>query len=323
MNGEIKDFFKENDLIVGDRLRRGIQKINGEGRTSWFWNNSQLGYFFGCYCIPENRILAAAFGSPWKWDSSTILIISEVTGDILWFQCDKKFMNPHEARITPRNTLLIPCCFGDRVYEINGAGHIVWQWFAADHFSRPERYVEGRSNWTHINDSIPLKNGNILVSLRNFSTIVEVNRLTGEKVWEWGQGNLSYQHRLQELEDGDLMIADSENNRIIQISRDGTLKWEFKLGCTDWCRSGVRIGDLTIIASSRWNYERRGNGLFGNSWISDDWILIVDKEKEILWKHHFPNGYCVYSVEPCPKVTDEKKLAFASGFKFPFANEKP
>lgn len=322
---DIDEFFAERNLLVGDRLHRGIAEFNQEGKRDWFWSNPQMLYPYGCYKLPDGRILIAALGYPWNWEFSFILVLNEA-GDVLWYKHSRQYSNPHEARVTPRDTILIPCCFTDRVIEIDGAGNIIWQWFAADYYKRPKVYREGITNWTHINDSIPLKNGNVMLSLRNFSKIIEVDYKTKEVVWEFGKGILDHQHRLQELANGNLMIADSENHRVIELKRgpgtDWNIEWEFAIGPSDWVRSGIRYEDLNIIATSRWDWKRKGDGLFGNTWVSEDWILIVTMEKEVVWKLHLPMGFNIYSAEPCKKVEGPLKgSALISSYRLFFRGE--
>jgi len=320
----IEEFFQDHNLLYGDRLRRQIIEMNGAGKPEWVWQNSFINYWFGVDKLPRGRVIGAGLGYPWNMATSLILII-DPDGSAKWRYAGEHLANPHEARWTKRNTIIVPCCFNDRVYEISRSDRkIVWSWFAADHFKRPPNYVEtipfgyqGYANWTHINDAIELKNGNVLISLRNLSTIVEVSKEDyGEIIWEWGPGVLAYQHRLQELPNGRIMIADSENNRIIEVDKEReAIVWEFQLPAKEWCRSGVRIGDLTVISTSKWDYVRKNTGMYGNTWTSKDRILLVAMDGEILWEHKLPDGTNIYNAQPVRKVADEFKGRYSSSVR--------
>ncbi len=313
----LEQFFKEYNLLYGDRLRRQIVELNGEGQKEWVWQNSFINYWFGVDKLPGGSVIGAGLGYPWSWSTSIILIISPA-GKIIWRYAGEQLSNPHEARWTKRKTIMVPCCFNDRVYEISReTKKIVWAWFASDHFKRPPNYIEN-TNWTHINDALELSNGNVLVSVRNFSTLIEVSKEDhGEILWEWGKGELSYQHRLQELPGGRIMIADSENHRAIEVDRKSEeIVWEFKMPPKNWCRSAVRVDDLTVISTSDWDYIRRGKGMYGNTWTSKDRVLIVAEDGEVLWEHKFPDGTTLYNVQPVQKIPEQFKGRYSSSDRF-------
>ena len=69
-------------------------------------------------------------------------------------------------------------------------GRVVWEWRSWDHLD-PEvdaitAIQDDRSEWTHGNAVIELATGNLLVSFRNISTIIEIERPTGKIVWKLG-----------------------------------------------------------------------------------------------------------------------------------------
>ena len=103
------------------------------------------------------------------------------------------------------------------------------------------------------------------------------------------------------------------NSNWLLFVEEEKIVWEFKfMDKQEWCRSGIRVGDLTIIATSLWDWERKGDGVFGNTWVSRDRILIVDRNKKVLWEHEFDSGMNIYSAEPVAKVANKHKGLYAS-----------
>jgi hypothetical protein len=73
-----------------------------------------------------------------------------------------------------------------------------------------------RAEWTHGNAIIELPDGNLLVSFRNISTIIKIDRPSGRVVWKLGPPMLSGQHAPTPLPDGNLLIFDNGPHRLDQ-----------------------------------------------------------------------------------------------------------
>ncbi|MFW9937185.1 MAG: aryl-sulfate sulfotransferase [Candidatus Thorarchaeota archaeon] len=204
---------------------------------------------------------------------------------------------PHEVLELPNNNLLIADTGYDRVIEINYPNKsILWEW-------KPEliNWSEVNSNWdsnhyynnplpfdwTHLNDVEFKDYGSwnaCLVSIRNFDLIVEIN-YTAETagpsndpsniIWYYGDyGNhslLNHQHNPDYLSNGNIIIADSENHRILEINyTTKEVVWSYQ-GNLDWPRDADELpnGNLLITDSL---HNR---------------IIEIDRNtKEIVWKFH-------------------------------------
>jgi outer membrane protein assembly factor BamB len=110
--------------------------------------------------------------------------------------------------------------WADYVVEKTKDGHIVWEWRTWEHLD-PSRDVitalqDDRSEWTHGNAIMELPDGNFLVSFRNISTIVKVDRQTGNVVWRLGAPPLSGQHAPTPLPNGNILIFDNGPHRLDQ-----------------------------------------------------------------------------------------------------------
>jgi len=76
---------------------------------------------------------------------------------------------------------------------------------------------ENRSEWTHGNAFVELADGNLLVSFRNISAIIKIERRTGEIIWKLGAPPLSAQHAPTPLSNGNILIFDNGPHRLDQV----------------------------------------------------------------------------------------------------------
>jgi hypothetical protein len=199
------------------------------------------------------------------------------SGNILWEIAGLAY--PHEVEILPNGHLLIADTGFNRVIEVNYPNkEIVWSWepskinwtevnpfWDEDHYYNNEIVYD----WTHLND-VDFKNYSTwdacLISLRNFDLIVEVN-YTAEKlgpennpeniVWWYGDyGNHSMlfkQHNPDYLENGNIMICDSLNNRVIEINKTTKeLVWFYDEGMR-WPRDADMLPDGNILITDSFN----------------------------------------------------------------------
>ena len=102
--------------------------------------------------------------------------------------------------------------------EMTTAGEIVWEWRSWDHLD-PEKdgitaVQDDRDVWTVANAVCELPEGNIMVSFRAISTVVMINRQTGEIYWRLGAPPLSGQHAPNILATGHLLLFDNGPPRL-------------------------------------------------------------------------------------------------------------
>jgi len=102
---------------------------------------------------------------------------------------------------------------GDYLAEMTTDGRTVWEWRAWEHMA-PDDYPipspsDDRSEWTHANTAEELPDGNILLSFRNTSTVVRLNRRTEEIDWVLGAPPLAGQHAPNLLDNGNLLLFDN------------------------------------------------------------------------------------------------------------------
>lgn len=106
----------------------------------------------------------------------------------------------------------------DYLVELTTDGRTVWEWHTWEHLDPAKDVItaiqDPRSDWTWGNAVIELPDGNLLVSFRNISTIVKIERQTGEIAWKLGAPPLSGQHAPTPLPDGHVLIFDNGPHRL-------------------------------------------------------------------------------------------------------------
>ena len=169
---------------------------------------------------------------------------------------------------------------------------VVWEYRFGDH---PELFPESGGgpygkDWTHVNDVDAISDGTFLVSVRNFDQVIAIDRDTKEVEWRLGADDeydiLHEQHNPDFFrgEDGTatVLVADSENDRVIEYSRQNG----------EWVRTWSLAGDgLTEPRDA----DRLPNG---NTLIADrrgHRILEVTPRGEVVWEFYAP--WQPYDVE--------------------------
>jgi hypothetical protein len=180
-------------------------------------------------------------------------------------------------------------------------GEVQWQWHASEHYDFPDDPT--RNDWLHINDVNYLGNDRFLVSVRNANQLVVLERGTGvvEVINETPPGfdrercgtdgevadydddgevrcgdpaTLSRQHNPHWLGDGAVLVADSDNDRVVELHRTANGTWE-----PVWTVTGA--GDLPF----RW--PRDADRLpSGNTLVSDTWnerVLEINETGHVRW----------------------------------------
>jgi len=108
--------------------------------------------------------------------------------------------------------------WADFLVEMTTEGKVVWEWRAWDHLD-PEKdvitEVQGeRSEWTHGNTIFEEPDGNLLVSFRDISTVVRIDRKTGNILWKLGAPPLCGQHAPNRLANGNILMFDNGAHRL-------------------------------------------------------------------------------------------------------------
>jgi len=190
-------------------------------------------------------------------------------------------------RINETTFLVGDIAHPDSVYMVNvTTGAVTWRWNASDYYDRSA----GGSypgDFTHLNDVEYVEGGLVAVSVRNMDSVVFLD--PGEGVVEHrplgGDGEhetLYEQHNPDYIpaERGGpaLLVADSENNRIVEYERaDGEWErtWRWRDARMQWPRDADRLPN-------------------GHTLITDthsDRVFEVDEDGEVVWETRFPGPY--------------------------------
>jgi outer membrane protein assembly factor BamB len=108
--------------------------------------------------------------------------------------------------------------WADYLVEATTTGEVVWEWRTWEHLD-PERDAltalqDDRSEWTHANGVFEEPDGNLLVSFRNISTVIRIDRPTGRILWKLGAPPLSGQHAPTLLANGNVLLFDNGPHRL-------------------------------------------------------------------------------------------------------------
>jgi hypothetical protein len=110
--------------------------------------------------------------------------------------------------------------YSDYLVEMTTTGDKVWEWRVWDHLDPATHPItspaDTRAEWTHGNTVVELPDGDLLLSMRNISTVVRINRQTDAIDWELGPPPLSGAHAVNPLSNGNLLLFDNGPYRLDQ-----------------------------------------------------------------------------------------------------------
>ena len=176
----------------------------------------------------------------------------------------------HDVEPLPGGGFVVADMEHERVFVVEG-GEITWEWEASSRYEAPDDPTT--QDWLNINDVDRIGQGRFLVSVRNANQLVVLER--GEGVVEVINADrddatdddglvgdpsvLYHQHNPQWLGDGAVLVADSENHRVVELHRNDDGVWEpawVLRGAAgqqfDWPRDADRLPDgNTLITDTR------------------------------------------------------------------------
>jgi len=108
--------------------------------------------------------------------------------------------------------------YADYLVEMTTDGRVVWDWRTWEHLDpetdRITAVQDLREAWTHANGLAEMRSGDIVVSFRNISTVIIIDRKTGDVIWKLGAPPLSGQHAPMPLSNGNLLLFDNGPHRL-------------------------------------------------------------------------------------------------------------
>lgn len=224
------------------------------------WSHNKYGGYFDIDPIDDERVLLAALANP---QTTYALVVNWRTGETV-----RRFEIPqgtHDIDYLGDHRYAIADISNHRAYVYNAsAEHVVWEFDFTEQFpptagGGPDGDYSG--DYTHLNDIDAIDNGSaFLVSPRNFDRVMLINRSTKTVEWTLGEEDdysiLYEQHNpvLLEQNPPTVLVADSENDRVIEYQRNGS-EWTPVWGYTEnlrWPRDADRLpnGNTLIVDTS-------------------------------------------------------------------------
>jgi len=175
--------------------------------------------------------------------------------------------------------------------EMSIKGQIVWEWRSWEHLDPGQDMItadqDDRYVWTVANGVSEMPDGNLLVSFRDISTVVMINRRTGAIYWKLGAPPLAGQHAPHILSNGNLLLFDNGPHRLdhsFPFSR--VLEIDPATKAIVWKYQEARVSDFFSPRIS--NAQRLPNG---NTFINEGWFgrfFEVTRDGAVVWEYVNP-----------------------------------
>jgi hypothetical protein len=169
----------------------------------------------------------------------------------------------HDAEMLPSGDLLVADMEWESIFVLDGeTRERVWTWNASDHYDAPDDPTT--TDWLHINDVDRIEGGRYLVSVRNENQLLIVERGEGvvDVINEDGDPDvLNQQHNPHWLAEGAVLVADSENHRVVELHENETTgEWEVAWSVAsaggiglDWPRDADRLPNGNTLITDSYN----------------------------------------------------------------------
>ncbi|MFZ9981870.1 MAG: aryl-sulfate sulfotransferase [Cyclobacteriaceae bacterium] len=182
----------------------------------------------------------------------------------------------------------------DGIVRMDKSGKILWKWNLLD-ANDPNDFrdtVNIRDVWGHANAMVIDRDGNYLVSFRDFSQVWKIHSQTGKVIWKLGKGGdfkmssegwFLRQHSISWTKDGDLIMFDNGNRKIRPQSRVLVLRLDQK-------NMTAYVVNLIDLPRAYTSYRMGSAQKIDDSHFlvcvtkKDATLLIIDKKGLVKWK---------------------------------------
>ena len=180
--------------------------------------------------------------------------------------------------------------WADVVVEVDASGEVVWEWHSMDRLDPLVDHLtfnDARHEWGHANTVVPIGDDRVLLSFRNISTVVIIDKSSGEIVHRVGPPLLAQQHDPSILENGNLLVFDNGAHRHdVAIPFSRVLEIDLSTNTPVWSYQTWPLGDLfsPFVGGAR----RLGNG---NTLVTEGTtgrLLQVTAAGEVAWEFKNP-----------------------------------
>ncbi|MFD1632519.1 hypothetical protein ACOZ4L_06950 [Haloplanus ruber] len=208
----------------------------------------------------------------------------------------------HDVEPLPGGGFVLADMEHERIVIVEN-GEVAWEWQASTRYEAPDDPT--RSDWLHINDVDRIAEDRFLVSVRNANQLLVLER--GEGVVEVINADrddatdddglvgdpdvIHQQHNPQWLGDGAVLVADSENHRVVELHHTESGTWEpvwVLEGAGgqrfDWPRDADRLPDGTTLITDTRNAR----------------LVQVNESGRVVWEHQFDYRTLPYEADRLP-----------------------
>jgi len=191
----------------------GVYEVSPNGTALWGLEvNTGVD---GCYRASEKKV---AF---WV-KSKGFYVVDRDDGELMWSLEDEYLSSA--APLDGSTAALIGTSDG-AVFEAHYDGSTDGYWsFQRASGSRERDDDRVYDVDTYDVSSVVARDDGFLATSSSFDLVVEVNNDVVE--WSWGSFMVDQPRSLQVLEDGDLLLCDSGNYRVIEVDKDTGITWE-------------------------------------------------------------------------------------------------
>ena len=180
----------------------------------------------------------------------------------------------------------------DYLQEVTTDGQVVWEWRAWEHLDAEADGIpwsmDTRAVWTAGNGLAEWPDGRVTLSFRNISTVITIDRPSGDIVWKLGSPPLSGQHAPVPLPNGNLLLFDNGPHRFDHsFPHSRVLEIDVATQEIVWRYQEARVSDFFSPRIS--NAQRLPNG---NTLINEGWFgrfFEVTPEGEVVWEYVNPH----------------------------------
>jgi hypothetical protein len=210
--------------------------------------------------------------------NALLLCMAEIPGDIAHRVIGGRPGSDYNGRM-----------YADYLVEMTIDGRVMWEWRTWEHLE-PERFPilnteDARVEWTQCNTVVELPDGNLMLSFRLTSSIVIVDRRSGEVVRQLGPRLLHNQHASSLLPNGNILAIDNgahsaplPYSRVIEIDPTaGEIVWSYE-----------ETPPIALSSPTYSNAQRLWNG---NTLINEGEsgrLLEVTTDGEVVWEYFNP-----------------------------------
>lgn len=214
--------------------------------------------------------------------------------------------------------------YADLIREVDATGSITFEWHASKHLERekfPLQQHYPREHWPLINSVFPLRDGNILCSLRSVSAVIVVSRKDKSILWHLDSNTVAQQHNATELDNGNYLLFDNgafRHDQSFQYSRalevcpeTKSIEWSWSDPSKERFYSPFMGGTQRLAKT---NMEaKRGNTLICESAFGR--IFEIDDEDNVCWEYVSPY-FSKYTEEELRKVFPSESNALFRAYKY-------